>query len=175
MKEGNKKTSLILRPVEKTDAQAITDIYNHYVTETTVSFETEPLTLEHMTQRMCYIASEYPYFVCIDTEANNRVVGYCCVHQWKERHAYCNTLEVTIYLDPKHKGRGAGTMMMNRLLQACREMKSVRNLIACITEENRASIAFHSKMGFEEVSHFKKVGYKFGKWLDVVDMEYEIF
>lgn len=175
MKEGNEKTSLILRPVEKTDAQAITDIYNHYVTETTVSFETEPLTLEQMTQRMCSIASEYPYFVCIDTEANNRVVGYCCVHLWKERHAYCNTLEVTIYLDPEHKGRGAGTMMMNRLLQACREMKSVRNLIACITEENRASIAFHSKMGFEEVSHFKKVGYKFGEWLDVVDMEYQIF
>lgn len=175
MTERKETGGMVLRPVSDSDAQAITDIYNHYVEKTTTSFETEPLTLQQMTQRMRGIAAEYPYFVCVDTLQGDKVVGYCCVHQWKERRAYSHTLEVTIYLDPEHKGRGAGTMMMRRLVEECNKRKCARNLIACITEENTASVEFHARMGFEKVSHFRKVGYKFGRWLDVVDMELELY
>ncbi len=162
------ENDILIRPVAEADAEAITRIYNHYVVETTVSFETEALTLSQMLQRMRDISARYPYYVAVD---GGRVVGYCCVHQWKERKAYSHTLEVTIYLDPEHCGKGAGTMMMNRLLADCRRMEDCSNLIACITEENAASLAFHARHGFEKVSHFKRVGYKFGRWLDVVDME----
>lgn len=175
MKEEKGKGDFALRSVKDTDAQAIADIYNHYVEATTTSFETEPLTVEQMGERIALISAEYPYFVCVSPAEGDKVVGYCCAHLWKERRAYCNTLEVTIYLDPQHKGRGAGSLLMRRLIEACREMKTCRNLIACITEENAESIKFHAKMGFEKVSHFKKVGNKLGRWLDVVDMQMELF
>lgn len=159
---------ITIRPVREEDAPDITDIYNHYVTETTVSFETEALSTDSMRHRIKEISASYPYFVA---EENGRVVGYCYIHQWKERAAYRNTMELTIYLDLHHKRKGTGTMLMQHLLTACRNMESCKNLIACITEENHDSIAFHERMGFKKVSHFRNVGFKFGKWLDVVDME----
>lgn len=98
------------------------------------------------------------------------MAGYCYAHPWKERAAYSNTLETTIYLHPDFKGRGTGTALMDRLVADCRRM-GFKALIACITGENEASIAFHRKLGFEQASLFRSVGYKHGRWLDVVDME----
>ncbi len=162
------ESKITLRPVAETDAEAITRIYNHYVVDTTVSFETEALSCEEMLRRIREISAHYPYYVAVE---EGRVVGYCCVHRWKERKAYSHSLEVTIYLDPEHRGKGTGSMMMNHLLDACRRMPGCRCLVACITEENAASLAFHARHGFKQVSCFKEVGYKFGRWLDVVDME----
>lgn len=162
----------IIRPVEYSDTEAITEIYNHYIMDTTVTFETKPLSINAMACRIKDISAKFPYFV---TEQEGRVVGYCYVHQWKEREAYLHTLEVTIYLDPQHKGNGLGSKMLKKLVEACKESTHCRALIACITEENTESIAFHKRMGFEIVSHFKKVGYKFDRWLDVIDMEMLIY
>ena len=103
-------------------------------------------------------------------EERGRVVGFCYAHPWKERAAYCNTLETTIYLDPSVHRQGVGTALMRQLIADCRAM-GCRALIACITGENTSSIAFHSRLGFERVSLFRSVGYKMGRWLDVVDME----
>lgn len=158
----------VIRHVAEKDAATITRIYNHYITDTTTSFEMKALSEDEMLGRIKDISPHYPYFVA---EQKGRVVGYCYVHQWKDRAAYCNTLEVTIYLDPEHKGCGTGSLLMKHLIEACRKLDGCKNLIACITEENAESIAFHKRMGFEKVSHFKKVGYKLGRWLDVVDME----
>ena len=161
----------MIRPVADSDAAAITGIYNYYIQNTTVSFETTQLSEAEMLQRIRAIAAGYPYFVALE---EGRVVGYCYAHLWKERMAYCHTWEVTIYLAPDSKGRGTGSALMRRLIDACRATGRCRNLIACITEENAESIAFHRKMGFEKVSHFKSVGYKLGRWLDVVDMELSV-
>lgn len=157
-----------LRRVREADAAAIAEIYNHYVVETTVSFETEPLSTADMLCRIKEIAALFPYFVAT---REDKVVGYCYAHPWKEGAAYCHTLEVTIYTDPEYRRTGMGTMMMGKLIEACRETGNCHALIACITEENHDSIAFHRRMGFEKVSSFKDVGYKFGRWLDVTDME----
>lgn len=161
----------IIRPVAETDAATITRIYNHYITSTTVSFETEPLTVHDMLQRIKDISSSFPYLVA---EEEGRVVGYCYVHLWKARAAYSHTLEFTIYLDPDHKGRGTGTRLARHVIDSCRTNKTCKNIIACITGENQESLAFHSSLGFEKVSHFKGVGYKQGRWLDVIDMQLTI-
>lgn len=158
----------ILRCVENGDAADIARIYNYYVTETTVSFEVEPVSVEQMLCRIKGISSKFPYIVI---EEQGRVVGYCYVHQWKERAAYSKTLELTIYLDPECRHKGYGAKLIEYMTEICRNMNICHSLIACITEENHDSLAFHQAMGFERVSHFKKVGYKFGKWLDVVDMQ----
>ena len=149
------------------DAETITAIYNFYVKETVVSFDIASLDAPTMKKRIINIADAYPYYVC---EEDGEVVGFCYAHPWKERAAYDQTLETTIYLSPKVKYRGIGKRLMERLIDECRRREYV-TLIACITAENAESCEFHEKLGFEKVSHFHKVGYKFGRFLDVVDYQ----
>jgi phosphinothricin acetyltransferase len=157
----------MIRQVKPSDAEAIHDIYARYVKGTTVTFETEIPSVEEMRKRIRKISAAGPYFVC---EEAGCIAGYCCAHKWKRQQAYGGTLEVTIYLLPEFKGRGLGTQMMTLLIGECRKAHA-HALIACIAGENTASIKFHEKLGFRQVSHFREVGNKFGRWLDVVDCE----
>ncbi len=159
---------VVLRDARQEDMPVLTRIYNKYVTETTVSFETEPLTMEEMDRRrQAIVRQHYPYFVA---EQDGAVVGYACAHPWKERAAYCHTLETTVYVEDTHRHRGIGPLLVERLIADCRKTDA-RALIACITAENEASLHLHERMGFRQVSLFREVGRKFGRWLDVIDME----
>lgn len=155
-----------LRKVREEDAAQIAAIYNVYVTSTTVSFETEPVSVEQMRGRIAAISADFPYFVY---ELQGRVAGYCYAHPWKERAAYSQTLETTVYLSGDCCGMGIGTSLMRRLIGECRS-RGFHTLVACITAENERSIAFHKSLGFEQASHFVQVGRKAGRWLDVVDL-----
>ena len=149
------------------DAAAITAIYNRYVTETTTSFETEPVTVEAMRRRIAELSSQFPYYVAA---IDDMVVGYCYAHLWKERAAYRDTLETTIYLSPDVKHQGIGTRLMRHLIDDCHQ-RGYKVLIACITAENHESREFHARLGFKQVSLFEGVGYKFGRRLDVADYQ----
>ncbi len=157
-----------MRPVTLADSAAITAIYNHYIQETTVTFETEPISVEEMQSRIAEISARFPYFVC---EQEGRIVGYCYAHLWKQRAAYARTLETTVYLDKDVLHRGLGSLMVRHLMALCQE-QDYHALIACITEGNEASIRMHARLGFRQVSAYREVGFKFGRWLGVVDMEY---
>lgn len=152
------------------DAKAIVDIYNGYVINSVATFETEPLTEAAMRMRMEQMIPQFPYFVDVE---DGRVAGYCYAHLWKEREAYRHTLETTVYLAPGFIGKGIGRALMEHLIAACRK-SDYRVLIACITAGNEASNVLHEKLGFEQVSHFVKVGRKFDRWLDVVDYELQL-
>ena len=157
----------MIREVRPDDAAQIAEIYNRYILETTISFETQSLSAEDMRIRIEEISSYFPYFVA---ENNGKLTGYCYAHPWKERAAYCKTLETTIYLASEAKGKGLGTRLMDRLIDECRN-RGYHALIACITAENEESCQFHERLGFKKVSHFEQVGQKFGRWLDVADYE----
>ena len=129
----------MIRDVKPQDATAITKIYNEYITNSIISFETEPLTEEDMLSRIVQISSKYPYLVY---ETGGIVVGYCYAHAWKERAAYRYTAETTVYLSPAYTGRGIGTLLMQKLIEECRN-KNYRALIACITDDNIASKSLH--------------------------------
>ncbi len=156
-----------IRPVILEDAGAIVDIYNYFITDTTVTFEVQPLTVEKMAERIREISARFPYFVY---EEDGRVLGYCYAHLWKERAAYSKTLETTVYLHKDATHRGIGSLMVNHLVDLCRE-HGYHALIACITEGNEASVRMHEKLGFRQVSEYKEVGRKFDEWLGVVDLE----
>lgn len=162
------KEDFIVRPIMQSDAEAITEIYNHYIKETAITFEVEPITAEEMASRIREISTNFPYFVY---EEKGKVLGYCYAHLWKQRAAYSKTLETTIYLDKNATGRGIGSLMVKHLIELCRE-QGYHALIACITEGNEASVRMHEKLGFKQVSEFKEVGRKFGQWLGVVDLEF---
>ena len=159
--------NMFYRKVEEQDILQITELYNWYILNGVESFETEPLSVEDMRRRVTDISLRFPYYVAVE---EGRVEGYCYAHPWKERAAYAHTFETTIYLRPAAKRQGIGTGLMSLLISDCRQM-GCRALIACITGENTSSIAFHRRLGFEQVSLFRSVGYKHGRWLDVVDME----
>ena len=108
-----------IRPVSPDDAPALADIYNYYVQETVISFETEPLSAVAMRERVLQIAAEFPYLV---GEVGGQVVGFACAHRWRERAAYAHTWESTIYLHPDWCRRGIGQGLMRELLRRCRKL-----------------------------------------------------
>ena len=156
-----------IRPLATADADAIADIYAHYVQHTTATFDTEPPRSGEDVMMKLPFDGAYPAYVCV---ADGVVAGYCYAHPWKERHAYRYTLENTVYLHPDHTGKGYGRMLMERLIEACRD-EGYHALVACITVPNEASIALHERLGFRRVSLFREVGRKFDHWLDVADYE----
>lgn len=157
----------MIRSVKPSDAKVLVEIYNDYILNTTISFETEPLTVEQMSHRIEGISAHCPYLVWED---DGEIAGFCYAHQWKERAAYHNTLETTVYLSPRHFRKGIGTQLMKHLIEDCRK-NGFKVLIACITANNEASIKMHEALGFKQVSYFSQVGEKFGQLLDVVDMQ----
>ena len=157
----------MIREVREDDAAQIADIYNHYVVNTTVSFETTPLTVGQMLDRIRSISAAHPYYVY---EEEGEISGYCYVHPWKDRPAYGETMETTIYLRPGASRRGLGRQLMERLIPECRR-RGYKVLIACITAENIPSCRFHERLGFRRVSYFERVGFKLGRYLDVTDYE----
>lgn len=156
-----------IREVTMADAAAITAIYNKYITESVVTFETAALSEEEMRKRISELSARGPYYVY---EEAGRVEGYCYAHLWKEREAYLHTYETTIYLAQGMQRKGIGTQLLTCLIAECRK-RGVHALIACLTEGNAASAALHQKLGFRQVSQFSEVGYKQGRWLGVTDYE----
>lgn len=157
----------MIRKVQPDDAQDIALIYNHYVEHTTITFETNPVSTDEMSERISTISGKYPYFVY---EEAGKVAGYCYASSWKKKEAYCNTVESTIYIDTSFQGKGIGLALMNKLTNELKA-RSFHAIIACITVPNPSSIGLHEKLGFKKVSEFREVGYKFDRWLDVSDWE----
>lgn len=157
----------MIRSVSLQDTKAITTIYNEYVLNSVVTFETQPVEEDEMYSRITQISANYPYLVY---ETDNEIAGYCYAHAWKEKAAYKFTVETTVYLSPGHTGKGIGRQLMQRLIEECRE-RGYHTLIACITEGNEASNLLHLKLGFKQVSRFEEVGFKSNRWLGVSDYE----
>jgi len=157
----------MIRKVKPEDAQDIALIYNYYIENTTITFETSSVSSEEMACRIADISQQYPYLVY---EESDKIAGYCYVSSWKKKTAYSKTVESTIYIAKGFQGKGLGRALMKELINELRE-KSFHAVIACITIPNPISVKLHEELGFRQVSEFKEVGYKFGKWLDVGDWE----
>lgn len=153
----------MIRNVNMNDAEAICDIYNDYIQNTIVTFEEDWVSIEEMQKRFREVTVSFPWLVF---ESNGHVVGYAYASQWKGRHAYRHTVESTIYLSPTVIGRGIGSQLYEQLIADLRS-RNIHSVIGGIALPNPASIALHKKMGFEKVAHFKEVGRKFNRWIDV--------
>lgn len=157
----------MIRPVKESDAKAIADIYNYYVTNTVITFEEDRVSTEAMADRIRTISSTYPYLVF---EESGNIKGYAYVSVWNKRSAYRYTAEVTIYLDNNCIGQGIGSRLFDSLLQEVRKT-SLHVLVSLITLPNEPSIRLHEKFNFYKNAHYKEVGKKFGRWLDVGNWE----
>ena len=154
----------IIRPADCSgDAQAICDIYNYYIENTTATFEEQAISLENMEARIKKISGQYPYLV---QEDNNEITGYAYANIWKERSAYRNSAEISIYLKNGNQGKGKGQELLDSLIREIRKTK-LHVLIAGITMPNERSIRLFEKSGFSKIGHFREVGFKNNRWLDV--------
>ena len=153
----------MIRNASAGDAKQICDIYNHYVINSTVTFEEEPVPVKKMLARMKRLQPKFPWLVY---EKDNEVLGYAYTTEWRSRIAYRYTAETTVYLKPGMQGRGLGSLLCKALIEEIRSYP-IHTLIAGIALPNDSSIALHEKLGFEKVAHFKEVGFKMNKWIDV--------
>lgn len=153
----------MIRTAKLDDAQSLVDIYNEYIKDTTITFELNTITADEMANRMAKIIPTNMYIVY---EEAGEILGYAYASSWRSRVAYKNSLETTVYLCDKAKGRGIGTQLYEALLSIMKD-NNIHVAIGCITVPNPASIRLHEKLGFEKVGIFHEVGYKFDRWLDV--------
>lgn len=152
----------MIREAAFSDASAIADIYNYYILNTVITFEVDPLTPQDIAARMEKYKQVGPYLVC---EEAGEVLGYAYVSRFRERPAYEQSVESSIYLKSRCGGKGLGTRLYGELLAQVALQR--HTIIGGIALPNEASIRLHEKCGFKKVAHFSEVGRKFGKWIDV--------
>jgi phosphinothricin acetyltransferase len=161
--------SLDIRPAEKADLPIITAIYDHAVRYGTATFELVSPDLAEMTRRFkALMDGGYPYFVAV---LDGRVVGYAYAGAYRPRPAYRFTVENSIYLQPSIQRRGIGLRLLQRLIVES-EARGYRQMIAVIGDSaNAGSIGVHARTGFAMIGTHPNVGFKFGRWLDIVMMQ----
>jgi phosphinothricin acetyltransferase len=145
------------------DAEAVCAIYNHYVTETIVTFEEQPVAPAEMQARMGAVLERLPWLVL---EREGGIAGYAYASPWKSRIGYRFAVESSIYLAPAHVGCGLGSTLYQNLLDDLRA-RNIHCVIGGAALPNPASAALHEKLGFAQVAHFRENGFKFGRWIDV--------
>ena len=137
--------------------------------KTTASYDYEPRTLEHRTAWFeDHQKINLPIFVAVD--AGGKVLGWSALNPYHSRIGYRFTTENSIYIAEDQRGKGIGKLLMQPLIDGARK-RGFHTIIAVIDAANEASIRLHAGFGFEKVGHFKEVGFKFGRWLDVAYME----
>ena len=153
----------LIRRVRPHDAADIVAIYNHHVLETVVTFEETPVDEATMRGRIADIEASHAWFVA---ELEGRVAGYAYASAWRARSAYRRSVETTVYVARDALGRGLGTALYGALLPELAQ-RGFHAAMGGIALPNPGSVALHERMGFAKVAHFREVGWKLGRWIDV--------
>ncbi|NQI71212.1 N-acetyltransferase [Streptococcus suis] len=153
-----------IRSAQIEDAADLVAIYAPYVEGTAITFETEVPTVAEFASRIEKTLEKFPYLVA---EEDGRVVGYAYASTYYPRAAYDWTVELSVYVSKEVRGKGIGSLLYDDIEEDLKA-RGFKNFLACIALPNPASLALHEKRGYEQVAHFKKVGYKFDAWHDIV-------
>lgn len=157
--------SVHIRPAEENDLPGILEIYNHAIEHTTAVYNYKAHTLAMRKQWWEEKKQvNHPVLVAV---SKNKVLGFASYGPFRAWAAYKYSFESSVYIHPDFHGKGLGKKLLQQLVNLAKTEK-VHTLVAGIDAENQASIALHQKLGFKEAGHFKQVGYKFGRWLDLV-------
>lgn len=159
-----------IRDATAGDAAAIAEIYNDAVRTTTASFDTEPKSAE---DRARWLVSRSPVHPVLVAESDGVIAGWGALSAYSDRPAYSATAEVSVYVAATHRGQRLGSTLTSALIERAR-LARLHVLLARICTENEASIAMVRALGFAEAGTMHEVGWKFGRWLDVVTWEYNL-
>jgi len=157
---------LEVRTAESGDLNRLVEIYNYYVSETHITFDTEPFAVGARTQWFTQFAESGPYRLLVG-EVDGEVIAYASSSMFKPKPAYSTSVETTIYMADLHKGYGHGTQLYARLVDDLIAEPSVHRAYGGVALPNDASVALHRKLGFTRVASYHEVGFKFDKYWDV--------
>ncbi len=159
----------VIRVAEKKDTAALRALYGQYI-DTDITFELTMPDMETYEKRIEETLKEFPYLVY---EAEGRLLGYACAHRVRERDAYQWSAELSVYVDKNTRERGVGARLYEKLTELLK-LQNVRNVYGAITGSNVKSLRFHEKQGFRLIATFEKIGFKNGRWMDVLWYEKNI-
>ncbi len=154
----------MIRAARATDAPAIMEIWNAVIRDTTITFTPTELTFAEVELKL---AGPHPFLVW---EEGSQVSGFARYFPFRSGEGYRFTVEHSIMLAPSAQGRGVGRALMLALFEHAVQA-DIHAMVAGISAENADAIAFHAIMGFETVATMPEVGFKFGRWIDLVLMQ----
>ncbi len=164
--------NITIRKSEERDLPALLDIYNHEVLCSTATFDLNPKTFEE--RRVWFFEHNVGNHPLITAEYGGEVAGYASLSPYREKEAYKSTVELSVYVAEKFRGKGVASALMKEILRLAREDENTHTVISVITEGNGASVHLHEKFGFTYCGTMHDVGVKFGKYLNIVNFELRV-
>jgi L-amino acid N-acyltransferase len=162
--EKNMDKEITIRQAVENDLPQLLSIYNDIILHTTAVYDYEPHTLEMRKQWFeTKRQQEFPVFVA---EENGNILGFSSIGPFRAWAAYKYSVENSLYVASEARGKGIGKLLIPPLIKAAKELQ-LHTIIAGIDASNEASLRLHKSFGFEEVAHFRQVGWKFESWLDL--------
>jgi phosphinothricin acetyltransferase len=160
---------VMVRPAVRNDLQRLTEIYNHYVVHTPVTFDLQPWQVDERVKWFEQFgeSGRYRLFVAV---VGGEVAGYAGTTRFRPKAAYDTTVETTVYCAPEATGQGLGKALYAALFEALAD-EDIRRIVAGYVPPNPASEALHRRFGFKPVGVFSENGYKFGRYWDVCWLE----
>ena len=158
---------LSIRLAAHDDLPAINEIYNHYVLHSTATYQEEPATAAERAVWFAAHGTAHPVTVALD---HGQVVGWASLSPFHTRSAYRRTVENSVYVHHDRQRRGIGAALLADSIERAAALGH-HTIIAGVDADQSGSIALHRRFGFEQVAHLKQVGFKFGRWLDVIYLQ----
>jgi phosphinothricin acetyltransferase len=162
--------AVVLRSLQLSDFPVVKEIYDWYILNSTATFHTEPISIEELQSFIYVNDARYQSFLI---QVDNEVVGYAYLTRYKNRQAYDRSAEVTLYLKHDFIGNGIGSEVISQIEMIATQV-GIKTILAIVTGENDNSIRLFTKNGYEKCAHFKRVGEKFGRVLDVLGFQKEL-
>lgn len=161
----------VIRNYWERDAEAVQEIINDSILNTTHNYDHHPKTLEEVQSLFSQKTKEgFPILI---GEVNGEVLGYATYGKFRAKPGYNQTVEHSIYLKEEAQGKGLGSKMMRQLIDLAKE-QGYHMMIAGMDSENLGSYRFHESLGFQETARMPEVSFKFGKWLTLVFMQLKL-
>lgn len=155
-------------PASADDAKAIVAIWNPIIRDTTVTFNSvEKSPADVIAMIDTHLAAGQAFLIA---RKGDDLLGFATYGAFRSGSGYTNTVEHTVILTDRARGKGVGRTLL-AALQSHARANGVHSMIASVAEENSAAVAFHKALGFEQVAHIREAGRKFDRWLDVVFLQ----
>ncbi|GAA2225407.1 N-acetyltransferase family protein [Streptomyces nogalater] len=171
---SSEQAEVQVRPGIEGDLEALTAIYNHYVRETAITFDTTVFTPAERRPWLLSHPEDGPHRLMVATDTGTRrILGYATSSPYRPKPAYGTSVETSVYVAPDAGRRGVGTLLYDALFKALAG-QDVHRAYAGIAQPNEPSERLHARFGFRHVGTFHEVGRKFGRYWDVAWYEKEL-
>ncbi|MGW1866465.1 N-acetyltransferase family protein [Streptomyces mauvecolor] len=171
------RTEVQVRPGVEADLEALTDLYNHFIRETAITFDTAAFTIEQRRPWLHSHPEDGPHRLLVAHDdrfvGRDGILGYATSSPFRPKPAYATSVEVSVYCAPEATGRGVGTLLYRSLFEALAG-EDVHRAYAGVALPNEASLRLHERFGFTHIGTYREVGRKFGRYWDVAWYEKEL-